>query len=65
MAGTADRALTTAAPRDRWSRVAMLRRRGAAVVTGGSVAGFVAAHAVHAAAAGGSVVIGFVCTVVR
>jgi hypothetical protein len=49
----------------RRSMLGALRIRAAALVTGGSLAGFVAVHAVHAAAAGGSVVIGFVCNVVR
>jgi hypothetical protein len=37
------------------------RRPLAAVVTGGSLAGFLAVHAVHAAAAGAPVVVQFVC----
>jgi hypothetical protein len=47
------------------SRLAALRVRVAALLTGGSVAGFVAVHAVHAAVAGGSVVVGFVCNIPR
>jgi hypothetical protein len=47
------------------SRPAALRVRVAALLTGGSVAGFVAVHAVHAAVAGGSVVVGFVCSIPR
>jgi hypothetical protein len=53
------------AGRGRRSAIAQLRVRGAALVTGGSVAGFVAVHAVHAAAVGAPVVVGFVCNVMR
>ena len=43
-----------------------LRRPIAAIVTGGSVAGFLAVHAVHAAAmTGGPMVVQFVCNIAR
>ena len=47
-------------------RIATLRAGAAALLTGGPIVGFVAVHAVHAAAAaGGSAVFGFVCNIVR
>jgi len=52
--------------RHRLGGLAVLRAGVAALVTGGPIAGFVAVHAVHAAAAaGGSAVVGFVCNIVR
>jgi len=42
------------------------RRPLAAMATGGTLAGFLAVHAVHAAAmAGGPMVVQFVCSIVR
>jgi hypothetical protein len=50
----------------RTATIVRLRRPLAALVTGGTLAGFVAVHAVHAAAvAGGPMVVQFVCSIVR